>query len=157
MRGAMKIEAGKRVRVQAMLKVVGGPVLEKSAVEYFQGGGTMLGGIEKILDGLAPGDERKGVLKAHDAFGAEDQQPKKTIARKEFPAEADLKPGSVFVAKGPGGQDINLQIVRVNKDSVETKLVHALADKDIEYELKVLSVSDPTPPPMPGDALTEDE
>lgn len=140
-----------------MLKVVDGEVLEKSAVEYFQGSGTMLAGLEKILEGLAQGAERKGVLKAKDAFGAADFLPSKKLARKDFPADAALDVGSQFAAKGPDGADVMFRVLAVSEEDVEVKLVHPLADKDIEYELKVLSVSDPAPPPLPSDAVSDDD
>ena len=151
----MKVEKGKRIRLQAMLKVKNGDVLEKSAVEYIQGGGTMLPGLEKLLEGLDAGSERKGVLPARDAFGA--MQPQKDIPRTEFAKDAKLEKGQRFEAKGPAGQPIILEIQRVTDEMVETRLVHPLADKDIEYEVKVLKVTDPSPPPMPAELLTEEE
>ena len=151
----MKVEKGTRVRLQAMLKVKDGAVIEKSAVEYIQGGGTMLPGLEKVLEGLEAGSERKGVLPAREAFGA--MQPQKDIPRKEFAKDAKLEKGQRFEAKGPAGQPIILEIQRVTDEMVETRLVHPLADKDIEYEVKVLKVTDPSPPPMPAELLTEEE
>ena len=137
-----------------MLKVKGGDVIEKSAVEYIQGGGTMLPGLEKVLEGLEAGSERKGVLPARDAFGA--MQPPKVIPRKEFAKDAKLEKGQRFEARGPAGP-IFLEILKVTDDAVETRLVHPLADKDIEYEVKVLNVTDPSPPPMPAELLEEEK
>lgn len=155
----MKIEEGKRVRLRVKLQVVDGEVIEKNIVEYFQGGGTMLPGIERLLDGCPVGTIKAGVLAADDAFGAPESQPTKTISRSEFPANADLEIGTKFVAKDAGGkQDIVLQIETVDEKNVVVRLCHPLADKDIRYELEVLGVSDPTPPPLPADAIAaEDE
>jgi FKBP-type peptidyl-prolyl cis-trans isomerase 2 len=151
----VKIEKGRRVRLQAMLKVKNGDIIEKSAVEYIQGGGTMLPGLEKVLEGLESGSERKGVLPARDAFGA--MQPQKDIPRKEFAKDLKLEKGQRLEAKGPGGQPIILEIQRVTDEMVETRLVHPLADKDIEYEVKVINVTDPSPPPMPAELLEEEK
>ena len=65
----MKIEKGRKVTLKVDLSVAGGQQLEKSTVEYVQGGGTMLPGLEKLLEGLETGAKREGVLKAKDAFG----------------------------------------------------------------------------------------
>ena len=35
--------------------------------------------------------------------------------------------------------------------------MHALSDKDIHYDVEVLSVTDTAPPPVPAEALTLDE
>lgn len=136
-----------------MLKVAGGEVIEKSVVEYFQGAGTMLPGLERELAGLEKGATKKGVIKARDAFGTATMQPKKEIPRAEFPADAQLNAGARFEAKGANGQPVVLEIQKSDDKTVECRLVHPLADKDIEYEVEVLSVTDPAPPPLPADAI----
>ena len=65
----MKIEKGRRVTLKVDLSVAGGQQLEKSTVEYVQGAGTMLAGLEAALEGLEPGAKREGTLKPKDAFG----------------------------------------------------------------------------------------
>lgn len=135
-----------------MLKVKEGDVIEKSTVEYVQGGGTMLKGIEKVLEGCSAGDERKGVLDAKDAFGSENM-PTKKLTKADFPKDAKLEPDQQFQAKGPTGQDVAFQIVSLEGDEVTVRFVHPLAGKDIEYDLKVISVTDPIPPPVPMEAI----
>lgn len=152
----MKIEKGKRVRLKVKLQVKGGQVIEESVVEYFQGSGVMLPGLEGELVGLEPGAKRSGVIPADRAFGNEQFQPRKRIPRKEFPAETKLSKGQQFVAKGPAGQDVILSIVDVQEDSVEARLMHPLADKDISYDVEILSVTDPRPPPLPALAVAEE-
>ncbi len=154
----MKIAKGLRVKVKVELAIVGGDTLEKSAVEYIHGGGTMLPGIEAVLEGLEKGAKRDGVLKAKDAFGDPRMHPSKKMKRTEFPADAKLTAGDKFTAKGAnGGMDIVLQIEKVGPDEVDVKLGHPLADKDIKYAVEVLQVSDPKPPPMPVAALELEE
>ena len=84
--------------------------------------------------------------------------PVKAIPRAEFPADADLKPGLRFAAKGAdNGLDVVLEIVKVTGETVETRLVHPLAEKDLAYKLEVVQVTDPRPPPMPAAALGLEE
>jgi FKBP-type peptidyl-prolyl cis-trans isomerase 2 len=151
--GVVKIEKGRRVRLKARLAVEGGEVIEESVVEYFHGAGTMLAGIEKVLEGVEKGTKKKGSIPPHDAFGNEDQQPIKKIPRAEFPADAQLEVGSSFAAKGVNGQDVLLKVVKADDKEVEVRLVHPLAEKTITYDVEVLSVTDPTPPPLPVAAL----
>ncbi len=154
----MKIEKGRRVTVKVELSVVGGDPLEKNTVEYIQGGGTMLEGLEKVLEGLEKGAKKAGVIKAANAFGNPKLHPKKTMKRSEFPADAKLKEGERFTAKGMnGGMDVVLQVEKLSGDDVEILLVHSLADKDIKYAVEVMQVSDPRPPPLPAAALKLEE
>jgi len=155
----VKIEKGRRVKLKVDLAVSGGQQLEKSTVEYIQGAGTMLPGLETLLAGLETGAKRDGVLKAKDAFGNPSMHPLKKMKRSEFPKDAPLKDGDKLVAQGDDKSHMNvvLQIVKVTGDEVQVRLVHPLADKDIKYSVEVIQVSDPRPPPMPGQALDLEE
>lgn len=151
----MKIEKGRKIKLKVDLSVAGGPQLEKSTVEYVQGAGTMLSGLEKLLEGLEAGAKREGVLKAKDAFGNPSMHPLKKMKRSDFPKDAKLTEGEKLVAAGADKAHMNviLQIVKISGDDVDVRLVHPLADKDIKYSVEVVQVSDPRPPPVPAEAL----
>ena len=133
------------------LSVVGGAQLEKNTVEYIQGSGTMLPGLEKVLEGVEKGAKREGVLKPKDAFGA--QQPTKKLKRSEFPTDAKLATGEKLVGKAENGMNVVLLIEKIAGDEVEVRYLHPLAEKEIKYVVEVVQVSDPRPPPMPAQAL----
>ena len=140
--------------VKVDLSVVGGESLEKSTVEYIQGSGTMLPGLEAVLQGLEKGAKREGVIAAKDGFGNPAMHPMKKMKRNEFPAEAKLTQGERFTAKGMnGGMDVVLQIEKISAEDVDVRLVHPLADKDIKYMAEIVQVTDPRPPPPPAAAL----
>ena len=149
----MKIEKGRKVKLKVDLAVAGGDSLEKSTVEFIQGGGSMLVGIEKLLEGLEKGAKRDGVLKAKEAFGNPAMHPVKQMKRTDFPKDQAMKPGERFAAHGANGMNVYLQIEKVDGDNVTVRLVHPLAEKDIKYSVEVIQVSDPRPPPMPAAAL----
>jgi FKBP-type peptidyl-prolyl cis-trans isomerase 2 len=155
-RDSVKIETGRRVTVRVELSVVGGGSLEKKTVEYIQGSGTMLPALEKLLTGLEKGAKREGVLKASEAFGAVQFPPKK-IKRTEFPKDAQLTAGGRFAAKDKQNNDVVMQIEKVDQDEVEVRFLHPLADKDIQYSVEVVLVSDPRPPPVPAAAMELEE
>jgi FKBP-type peptidyl-prolyl cis-trans isomerase 2 len=157
-REGVKISKGKRVRLKIHLTTADGKELEKSAIEFIFGGGKMLAGIEELLDGLEAGAKKKGTLPAKKAFGNPAAQSKMTMKRSEFPADASLALGSKFTAKGPDGKtDVVLQIDKVTIETVDVRLVHPLAEADLKYDLEVLAVTDPAPPPVPAAALDLEE
>lgn len=153
----VKIEKGRRVRLKVEL-TAGSDVIEKSTVEFIQGGGTMLPGLEALLVGLEVGAKKEGVLPAKEAFGNPQMHPVKSLRRADFPADAKLEVGMRFAAKGAdNGLDVVLQIEKLDGETVETRLVHPLADKDLAYKLEVMQVTDPRPPPVPAAALKLEE
>ena len=153
----MKIEHGRRVTLKVELSVVGGATLEKSTVEYIHGGGSMLPGLETVLAGLEKGAKREGVIKAKDAFGNPAMHPLKKMKRSEFPKEIKVEVGEKMVAKGANDMNVVLRIEKVSGDEVDVRLVHPLAEKDIQYSAEVIQVSDPRPPPVPAQALELEE
>jgi len=141
------------VKLKVHLSVVGGDTLEKTVVDYIHGSGTMLAGLEKVLEGLEKGAKRDGVLKAKEAFGNPASQPRKSIPRAELPKDAKPEVGARFVAHGADGLNVVLVVEKVTDKTLEARLVHPLAEKDIRYEVEVLAVTDPKPPPLPVKAL----
>jgi FKBP-type peptidyl-prolyl cis-trans isomerase 2 len=158
----VKIEKGRRVKLKVDLSTTDGKQLEKSTVEFVQGSGTMLPGIEHLLDGLEEGAKHEGVLRAKDAFGSrevQDKIPLKKMKRNEFPADMKLAVGERLVAASADKAHMNviLEIAKVDGDNVDVKLIHPLAEKDIKYAIEVVQVTDPRPPPMPAQALKLEE
>jgi FKBP-type peptidyl-prolyl cis-trans isomerase 2 len=153
----VRIQTGTRVRIRVHLEAVGGGTIEDSVVEYVPGNGRMLPGLEEALTGLESGASKSGVLRAKEAFGNPALSPRKMMKRSEFPPEATLEAGGRFAAKGVNGVDVVLFIDRIDGEEVHVQLLHPLADKDIKYDVQVLSVTDPAPPPVPADALKLEE
>lgn len=151
----MKVKAGLVVQIDVELKVKGGDVIESSKksglVAYTHGSGQMLAGLEKELEGLEAGAEKSGIIPAKDAFGTEDSQPTMKLPRSQFPKDAKIDKGERFEAKGPTGTPMTLRVIAVDSDTVTAQVVHPLAGKDVEFQVKIVSVKPPLPtkPPAP--------
>jgi FKBP-type peptidyl-prolyl cis-trans isomerase 2 len=153
----VKIEKGKRVRLRVKLTTSEGKTIEESEVQYIQGAGTMLPGLEEELEGLEAGASKQGTIPPERAFGSPAHRVDKTIPRSEFPKDAELETGAQFQAKGANGQDVVLRVLEPGEDKVKAELVHPLFEASIDYEAEIVAVTDPSPPPLPGDLLSEAE
>jgi hypothetical protein len=49
-----------------------------------------------------------------------------------------------------------LEVVDITDDAITTKVIHPLADKDIDFKVKVLGIR-PPPPPVPVRAAPADD
>jgi FKBP-type peptidyl-prolyl cis-trans isomerase SlyD len=137
----MKIARGMAVELEYELKIKGGAVLESSVrtgpLRYVHGDGKMLPGLEKRLDGLAPGDERNGEIPAREAFGTEEMLPIKEMPVSGFPSGVPLAAGSVFEGKDPAlGSQVRFKILSITNDVAKVRLLHPLVGRDIEYRVK---------------------
>jgi FKBP-type peptidyl-prolyl cis-trans isomerase 2 len=165
----VEIKQGEKVRLEYELKVKGGAIIESSQktgpIVYVHGAGKMLPGLEKRLEGMAIGDEKRGVIPAAEAFGTEETLPTREVLRKEFPTGEQLTVGREFAARDPSGQDVSFRIVKIDGDKVTVRFLHPLAGKDIEFYVKVLMIDDPAsrkraavaPPPPPAEAVAEED
>ena len=148
----MKVSADHIVRIDCELKVKGGDLIESSKksgpIEYRHGTGRMLEALETRLAGMEVGEQKSGTIPASEAFGTLDSQPKMSIPRASFPKDAKLEVGSRFGANGPDGTPVTLEIETTTDEQVVARVVHPLAGKDLEFDVKVLAVR-PPPPPVP--------
>ncbi len=123
----MVIKPGHVVRIECELKVHGGDVIESSKksgpIEYKHGGGQLLTSLEKVLEGLKVGDEKKGTIPAKDAFGGVAQLEQK-LSRASFPADAKIDVGTRFEAKITNGTPVILEVAKIDGDDVRAKVVH---------------------------------
>ena len=154
-------DAPKLVRIEYEIKVKGGDVLESSEktgpLEFIRGQGRLLPALEEKIATLKVGEEAKGILKAAEAFGNEKLLPITEILRKEFPKGEKIEVGRIFEARAAANQIIRFKIVEVTEDKAKARFLHPLADKDLEYRVKVLAIdvagARKPPPPMPAAAI----
>ena len=161
----LKVTKGCTVRISYELKFSGGEVLESSQktgpLDYTHGETKLIPQFQKRIEGMAVGEEKKGVIPAQEIFGDEATWPSQTMPRNTFPKDAKLEVGLIFAAKRPDGQPIEFKIGTITKDDVTVRIVPDLAGKDLEFSVKVLVIDDPhakkregvAPPPPPAAAL----
>jgi FKBP-type peptidyl-prolyl cis-trans isomerase 2 len=165
----MRIKPGEKVRLEYELKVKGGDVIESSKkggpIVYTHGAGKMLPALEKRLEGMEIGEEKRGLIPADEAWGAEESLPTRDLPRREFPAGEKLDAGRVFEAKDPNGRAVSFRVLSADDEVVKVRFLHPLAGKDLEFYVKVLVIDDPAsrrresvpPPPPPADAFAIEE
>jgi FKBP-type peptidyl-prolyl cis-trans isomerase 2 len=161
----LKVTKGCSVRISYELKFSGGEVLESSQktgpLDYTHGEAKLIPQFQQRIEGMAVGEEKKGVIPAKEIFGDESSFPTEVMQRSSFPGDAKLEVGEMFTAKSKAGQAMQLKIVSVTKDEVTVRMMPDLAGKDLEFSVKVLVIDDPhakkregtAPPPPPAAAL----
>ncbi len=146
----MKITKDSVVTLSYTLSKDDGEIVETSAltgpVSFLHGEGAILKGLDEKLEGMEAGQEATFEFTPEQAFGRLEDAPKKRILRGEFPKSAQLAVGTRFEAGLPGGQKITLEVVTLDKDeeSVEVRLIHPLAGRQISMTVQVLGVRQAT-------------
>jgi FKBP-type peptidyl-prolyl cis-trans isomerase SlyD len=127
---------------------VDGDVFEASPegepIEFIQGHGHIIPGLERALYGLEVGDQRTVSVTAEDAYGVIDPEAVLEVPRSEFPEEIPLEPGIQIQVRDEEGQDLDATITSVDAESVQLDFNHPLAGKDLTFDVTVVDIRQAT-------------
>ena len=144
----MKIANGTVVSIDYRLHLGDGKVIDASEpgdpLTYLQGEGQIVPGLERELNGLGVGDDRKVVVAPEDGYGDRNPNGLQQVDRKAFPDDVELKVGLELSAVGPNGETVPFVVHEVSGDKVVVDLNHPLAGKTLHFEVTVREVRAPT-------------
>jgi FKBP-type peptidyl-prolyl cis-trans isomerase SlyD len=143
----MQISKHKVVSIDYTLTDVKGEVLDSSTqdhpLQFIQGMGSLIPGLEKALEGKVAGDKIKASIPAKDAYGARDESLLQTIPKENFEEIPDLKVGMELEAESDDGVRV-ITIVAIEGDSVQVDGNHPLAGMDLNFDVTIMGVREAT-------------
>ncbi len=137
------IKDGSRVKLDYTLTVEGKEVESskgKTPLEYIQGQGQIIPGLESQVKEMAAGEEKTIDVKCGDAYGELDPNAFQEISKDKFPDGTDLFEGMVVAVKDKDGRRFNTTVHELKDERVVLNLNHPLAGKDLQFAVKVVSV-----------------
>jgi FKBP-type peptidyl-prolyl cis-trans isomerase 2 len=139
------IAAGYKVKIHYTLKV-NGEIIDSSTgrdpLEYEQGQGMLVPGVEAGLEGAKPGDRKKLEIPPKDGYGEPDPELILTAPREAFAQMPDLKVGATVRASGPDGE-FRAIVLEIAEKDVKLDLNHPLAGKTLDFDIEVVAVEPP--------------
>jgi len=128
---------------------VAGQVVESSAddnpIQFIQGRGDVIPGLENALYGLSVGDQKEFDVAPEDGYGEADPDAIAKIPKAEFPPEIPLQPGVELRLKDEQGDELEAQIVTVEDEIVRLNFNHPLAGKELLFAIQVIDLRKATP------------
>jgi len=123
---------------------VNGEVFESSPegepIEFIQGHGHIIPGLERQLYGMSIGDSKEVSVASDDAYGEVDPEAVMEVPRSEFPEDIPLLPGVQLQVRNEEGEDLDATITKVSADSIELDFNHPLAGKDLTFDVTVVDL-----------------
>lgn len=120
-----------------------GQVIDTSAghepLTYLHGGGQIVPGLEKQMDGRSVGDKFTAVVTPEEGYGVRHEDLVQEVPRAAFAGVEDLQPGMQFQGHGPQG-DINVTVSKVEGDKVVIDGNHPLAGKALHFAVEITDV-----------------
>ncbi len=142
----MKIEKGSQVTIEYELTVNGEVVdssKDRGPLDYEQGRGQIIRGLETALEGKEPGEEFEIDISPEDAYGIRDERAVQEVPRTAFPDTLSPEEGMALQVKTPAGQIFQAIVKEVKLDLILIDFNHPLAGKILRFKIQVLKVEPP--------------
>ena len=139
----MKIENNRIVTIAFTLRNRKGNILDSSeSFVYTHGCNALIPGLEKALEGKEAGDSFEIRLEPDEAYGDIMPAMIRTMPRSAFQGMDELEVGMEFKANKPDGSSLVVRIDEIDGDDITVNGNHPFAGATLDYEVKVLDVSD---------------
>jgi FKBP-type peptidyl-prolyl cis-trans isomerase SlyD len=133
------------VTIGYTLKDDAGLVLDSSEggdpLTYLQGGGNIVPGLERALEGKGAGDRLSVTLSPDDGYGARDESLKTTIPARQLQVQdrSQVKVGERYRAWLADGAHVVL-VTAIDGDQVSVDGNHPLAGMALHFDVTVVEV-----------------
>jgi len=137
------VQDGAIVSIEYTLTDDSGKVIDtsvgKEPLTYIHGAGQIVKGLERELNGLKVGDQKKVAVKPEDGYGMPSEIALQEIPREKVPTEAQ-KEGAMLMTKSPDGRSIPIKVAQVKEKTVVVDFNHPLAGKTLHFDVKVKDI-----------------
>ncbi len=141
----MQAKTGDTVKVHYTGTLSDGSQFDSSAgrepLEFRLGTGQVIKGFDDGVTGMAIGEKKTVNIAAHEAYGERREDKVLSIEKNQIPADIEVELGMQLMMQGPNGQAIPVTIVEIEEDSISLDANHALAGKDLTFELELIEIA----------------
>jgi FKBP-type peptidyl-prolyl cis-trans isomerase SlyD len=129
------------VSLDYTLRFDDGEVIDTSAdqdpLEFLQGRGQIVPGLEQAIYGMAVGDEKDVVVTPADGYGEQDPDAFQVVPRDIFPSDMALTPGMGLHMRDSSGEVFETYVADIRPDSVLLDFNHPLAGETLYFKVKI--------------------
>jgi FKBP-type peptidyl-prolyl cis-trans isomerase SlyD len=118
---------------------------DSEPLQFIQGQGQLIPGLERELYGMEVGDAKDVVVRAAEGYGEEDPAAFADIPRSEFPPQIPLEPGVELQLTNQDGEQMQAYIESVGNEDVRLNFNHPLAGKELHFQVEVVDLRQATP------------
>ena len=147
MSGILKVVDGQVIVMEYTLKV-DGEVIDTSEgngpIEFVQGAGNIIPGLERELYGMTIGESKDVVVSPEDGYGNVDNEAYMDVPREKFPANIPMEIGTQLELHDQAGNPMHARIDQVGDETVRLDFNHPLAGKELSFAVKIAGLRDAT-------------
>jgi FKBP-type peptidyl-prolyl cis-trans isomerase 2 len=140
-----KVKNGDTVHVHYHGKLEDGSTFDSSEgrepLEFTVGSGQVIKGFDDAVLDMTPGDKKTVNINVEHAYGERNDDMLLEYPLSEFPADMKPEPGMELHMSDDEGNVFPVVIAEVLADSVVLDANHALAGKDLVFEIELISIA----------------
>ncbi len=116
----------------------------REPLEFVQGGGQVIPGLEQQIYGMGVGDEKSVVVPPADGYGEADSEAYQLMPLEAFPADMTVEPGMGLELRDELGQAVQAYVADVRPDGIVLDFNHPLAGKTLHFDVKITALRQAT-------------
>lgn len=141
---AQKAQQGDKVAVHYTGKLDDGEVFDSSKgrdpLEFEVGGGQVIPGFDRAVDGLAIGESREVRLEPEEAYGDPREDLVVNVEKNQFPPDAEPEVGQQVQVQVAPDQSRIATIQDIGEEAITLDLNHPLAGKALTFEVELVEI-----------------
>jgi len=140
---APRVAKDQVVAIRYTLTSQSGEILDQSGdspLAYLHGYDNIVPGLERQLEGKAPGDKLRAVVTPAEGYGERDPAGSQRVPREAFPADIHIEEGMQFAAQSPDGRMIPMWVTEVEESAIVVDLNHPLAGETLIFDVEVVAL-----------------
>lgn len=143
------------VSIHYTLKNASGEVLDTSRetnepLEYVEGHGQIINGLESEVAKLKTGDKKKVTVQAKDAYGTHDKKLILEIPKGQFPKDEKIEVGDQFRMTLPNSKPRIFTVTEIKTEHIAVDGNHPLAGEDLYFDVEVMATREATKEDLEG-------
>ena len=139
-----KVKEGDTVKVHYTGTLKDGSVFDsskgKEPLEFTVGKGRLIPDFEKAVVGMGVGDSKSIQVAAENAYGHRRDELVITVPRSDLPEDLPVEMGKRLQMRQSNGQIVILTVADVTESGVTLDANHALAGKDLNFEMQLVEI-----------------
>lgn len=113
-------------------------------IEFLQGHGQIIPGLERALYGMKIGEEKTVTIQPTEGYGDIEKDAFIQIPRSEFPADIPAQVGISIQMQDEHGEILDARIFEVSDDTLTLDFNHPLAGKTLHFKVSVVDLRQAT-------------
>ncbi len=140
-----EVKSGDTVHIHYTGTLTDGTVFDSSdgrdPLTFEVGSGQIIPGLDVAIPGMAVGEKKIVEVPADQAYGQVDPNARQQVPREGIPADIPLDPGTQLQVQTENGQVLPVTVLEVTKEHVTLDANHALAGKDLKFDIELVAIA----------------